>query len=98
MKQAQPVTKEYAQMYVTIMMWTLTSTNRSLRDRATRAIYYIGCMFPETLFELTIQALGINDPYVPERMLAASHGVTMALQHEKKFAAKTLQDFARQLF
>lgn len=89
---------EYAQMYTTIMMWTLTSTNRTLRDRATRAIYYIGCMFPETLFDLTIGSLEINDPYVPERMLAASYGVAMACQHERGFTAGYLPNFAHKLY
>jgi hypothetical protein len=95
---ARSIGKEYAQMYATIMMWTLTSTNRALRDRATRAAYYIGCRFPETIFDLTIESLEINDPYVPERMLAASYGVTMALRHERDFTARCLQDFARKLF
>jgi len=95
---AQTTGKEYAQMYLTIMMWALTSSNRMLRDRATRAIYYIGCRFPETLFELTTEALEINDPYVPERMLAASYGVAMALQHERSFTTRILLEFARKLY
>jgi len=98
MTRAQTIGKEYAQMYITIMMWTLTSTNRSLRDRATRASYYIGCRFPETLFDLTKESLKINDPYVPERMLAASYGVAMALQHEPSFSTKILLDFAKGLY
>lgn len=95
---AQSIGKEYARMYALIMMWTLTSTNRSLRDRATRAVYYIGCRFPEILFEMTIEALEVNDPYVPERMLAASYGIAMALQHERSFTERSLQDFARKLY
>ncbi|MDA8214222.1 MAG: ATP-binding protein [Nitrospiraceae bacterium] len=98
MTKAQSIGKEYSQMYATIMMWTLTSINRALRDRATRAVYYIGCRFPETLFDLTIKSLEINDPYVPERMLAASYGVAMALQHERSFTTGCLQDFACQLY
>lgn len=95
---AQSIGKEYAQMYTTIMMWSLTSTNRALRDRATRVIYYIGCRFPEMLFDLTIDSLEINDPYVPERMLAASFGVAMAFKHKYDFTVGCLQDFARKLY
>lgn len=95
---AQSIGKEYALMYTTIMMWTLTSTNRALRDRATRAVYYIGCRVPETLFDLTIESLEINDPYVPERMLASSYGVAMALRHERSFTTGCLQDFVRKLY
>jgi hypothetical protein len=98
MTKAQSIGKEYAQMYATIMMWTLTSTNRALRDRATRAVYYIGCRFPETIFNLTIESLEINDPYVPERMLAASYGAAMALKHERDFTAQCLQGFALKLY
>jgi hypothetical protein len=61
------------------VMWTLTSTVRPLRDQATYALYQYGCADPKGLFELTKESLAINDPYVPERMLAASYGVAMSL-------------------
>ena len=64
------------------VMWTLTSTVRLLRDHATRALYWFGCEDPEGLFGLVLESLGINDPYVPERMLAATYGVCMALWAE----------------
>mgnify|MGYP002619824543 CR=1 FL=1 len=59
------------------LMWTLTSTVRPLRDRATRALVQFGSGAPELLFDMSMSSLGINDPYVPERMLAASYGVVM---------------------
>lgn len=61
------------------VMWTLTSTVRPLRDRATRALYRYGSRYPGALFELALEALTINDLYVPERMLAACYGVAMTL-------------------
>src|SRR5262249_10595443 len=61
------------------VMWTLTSTVRALRDRATYALYWYGSHEPELLFKLTLDALKVNDLYVPERMLAASYGVCMGL-------------------
>ncbi|MGA2614197.1 MAG: hypothetical protein ABSG38_12210 [Spirochaetia bacterium] len=69
------------------MMWTLTSTVRILRDTATRALYWFGQINPSTLFKMTLEALGTDDPYVPERMLAASYGVAMAI-----FGDRTTQD------
>lgn len=60
-------------------MWTLTSTDRILRDHATRALYWFGSADPEAFFGLTVNALAVNDPYVPERMLAACYGVAMGL-------------------
>lgn len=59
--------------------WLLTSTDHPLRDAATKALYWYGRGDPEFLFNETIKSLEINDPYVPERMLAASYGVGMSL-------------------
>lgn len=61
------------------VMWTLTSTIRPLRDRATRALYRFGSAHSGALFRLTLDALAIADPYVSERMLAACYGVAMTL-------------------
>ncbi|WP_157260845.1 NACHT domain-containing protein [Patulibacter minatonensis] len=60
--------------------WLLTSTDRRLRDCATEALYRFGRDAPGELFEMTTGALDLDDPYVPERLLAASYGVIMANQ------------------
>ena len=60
------------------LKWLLTTTVRSLRDQTTMALYWYGRNDPGTLFELTLSSLNTNDPYVPERMLAASYGVVMS--------------------
>lgn len=62
--------------------WLLTTTVRNLRDYSTRALYWFGRKNPQFLFSETIESVSINDPYVFERMLAASYGVCMALQAE----------------
>lgn len=54
-----------------------TTTDRVLRDRATRAMVHLAERHPEVLFELVPDALVFNDPYVPERVLAAAYGVAM---------------------
>ena len=61
------------------VMWLLTSTVRPFRDQATRTLYRFGCRDPKGLFDLTLDSLSVNDPYVPERMLAACYGVSMSL-------------------
>ena len=58
------------------IMWLLTSTVRPLRDKATRALYWYGRRFPQEFFDLVMESLSINDPYIPERMLAATYGVS----------------------
>lgn len=50
------------------------------------------------LFDLTLKALAINDPYVPERLIAASYGVAMAFQHDKGFLNNSLSNYVRSLF
>ena len=83
------------------VMWLLVSTDRELRDVATRALYWFGCGDPEGLFEESLESLRINDPYVPERMLAASYGVAMT-RHvdlcDQAFVNTTLSEYARCLY
>ena len=81
-------------------MWLLPTTVHNLRDRVTRAIYWFGRGDPTSLFEITAQAADINDPYVFERMLAASYGAAMACHCDPKtleFRKTTLSDFARKV-
>jgi len=81
------------------VMWTLTSTVRLLRDHATRALYWFGYRDPKALFELTLHSLSINDPYVPERMLAACYGIAMSLWADPRGEQlhKELPDFVNKL-
>ncbi|MFE5220799.1 hypothetical protein ACFQ9U_29370 [Streptomyces sp. NPDC056568] len=60
------------------LMWTLTSTDRDLRDAATAALYWYGRHDISGLFTLTLEAITVNDAYVGERMVAACYGVTTA--------------------
>lgn len=64
------------------VMWSLTTSVRLMRDQATLALYWFGRADPDSLFELTLDALSVNDAYVGERMLAASYGVVMSHQQE----------------
>lgn len=61
-----------------LIVWLLTSTNRNLRDKATRALYYYGRKFPKEFSLLLYDSLKFNDPYVWERTLASMYGVVMA--------------------
>jgi len=81
------------------VMWNLTTTVRLLRDHATRALYWFGCRIPKALFDLTLDSLDINDPYVPERMLAACYGIAMSLWADPrgKELRKELPNFANNL-
>ena len=83
------------------VMWHLSSTDRELRDIATRTLYWYGRGDPAGLFEESMKSLEINDPYVPERMLAASYGVAMASHvdiDDENFVSKILPHYARRLY
>ncbi|QOI07291.1 NACHT domain-containing protein [Pseudomonas savastanoi] len=60
------------------VMWTLTSTSRSLRDVATKTLYEFAAKRPDEFFRLAIEAaVGVSDPYVPERMFAVAYGTAL---------------------
>ena len=83
------------------IMWVLTSTRRPLRDKATRALYWYGRRFPQEFLDLVIESLSINDPYIPERMLAATYGVAMARQYDfqdDSFTREMLPLYGRKLY
>lgn len=68
---------DFASNACRLITLALTTTDRHLRDRATRALVLIGERRPEVLFDLVGDALAFNDPYVGERVLAAAYGVCM---------------------
>lgn len=83
------------------IMWHLTTTDHKLREVATRALYWFGRGNPSMLFRETISSLDISDPYIPERMFAASYGVAMALHSglsDSSFSSCILPKFARKVF
>lgn len=59
------------------VMWTLTSTSRSLRDVATKTLYEFAAKRPTEFFRLAVEAIAVSDPYVPERMFAAAYGAAL---------------------
>ncbi|BDB17747.1 hypothetical protein GIV75_22360 [Pseudomonas sp. PA-3-5D] len=59
------------------VMWTLTSTSRSLRDVATKTLYEFAVKRPGEFFRLAVESTVVSDPYVPERMFAAVYGAAL---------------------
>lgn len=64
---------------VVLLSIVLTTVVRKDRDTATKALVLIGERFPSVLFAHLMTSLEFNDPYVPERMLAAAYGTTLSL-------------------
>lgn len=73
------VTQRSATELVVLLSLVLTTVVRSDRDLATKTLVLIGERFPKVLFAHVEISLEFNDPYVPERMLAAAYGTTMSL-------------------
>lgn len=83
-----------------VLALALTTTDRQLRDRCTRSLVRLGETQHEALFELTLEALSFNDPYVGERLLAACYGVCMrrwAVETSESSFASAVVQLARQL-
>ena len=78
--------------------WVLTTTVRPLRDYATLALYWYGRGSPDAIFRLTLRGLRTNDPYVPERLLAAAYGVLMAAPGEGRDLGDDLAGFLNGLW
>ena len=98
---SKPPSGLFAEAYIGVLKWFLTSIQRGFRDRATHSLFRLGLSYPETLFLHTLKSLSLNDPYVSDRMLAASYGVTMALWRSPRnadFQSKVLPRFAVRLF
>lgn len=95
----QEIKKGKAILLAEYLRWFLTSTNRDIRDRTTRALYWFGRVYPKELYDLSVKSLEINDPYVPERLLAASYGMAMAFyMQEGEFNKTILPEYTKSLY
>jgi hypothetical protein len=74
------VRTEEDELAAVAVAWMLTSTSAELRDAATRALVRFGVPEPGRLFRLALDFLDVDDPYVVERMLAATYGT--AIHHQ----------------
>lgn len=64
--------------------WLFTSTNRVLRDEATKALVCLLKDEIDVLIELLQEFEGVNDPYVYERLFAVAYGCALTTKHKDK--------------
>lgn len=97
---AASMEKSSATELVVLLSLVLTTVVRRDRDLATKALVLIGERFPEVLFTHVVTSLGFNDPYVPERMLAAAYGAVLSLVDSEEVPTfrSLLGDFAKTLY
>ena len=62
------------------IVWLLPSTNKDVRDLATKALERYGRPEPKRLFDLATRMLDVDDPYVVERVVGAAFGAASAHQ------------------
>jgi len=59
------------------LTWFLTTSNRAVRDRATKALVNLLCCKLGHAAALVDQFAHVDDPYITERLLAACYGAAM---------------------
>ena len=81
------VSSESARLAGVMLAWFLTSSNRYLRDAATKALI---CLLQNRILVLQniLQKFeGINDPYVYERLYAVAYGCALRTQDQKSLVS-----------
>jgi hypothetical protein len=68
---------ESIRLCASVLVWFLTSSNRFLRDRATKALVCLLTPRIGVLGRLIVQFAEIDDPYVVERLYAVAYGCAM---------------------
>jgi len=66
------------------LCWFLTTPNRFLRDRATKALVALLTNRLFVVLELLKQFKDVNDPYVAERLYAVAYGCAIRSRSDKK--------------
>ncbi|WP_338791834.1 hypothetical protein [Bernardetia sp. MNP-M8] len=100
-KTESEVVSEKQHVISTIIVFFLTSTNRTLRDKTTKALYHYGRKFPKNFLSLVCDSLKLNDPYIWERTLAALYGVVLAMHNSLQsndFKNITLPEIGRSIY
>jgi hypothetical protein len=75
-----PVPDDVAELATLLFGWLLTTSDRRVRDRATKAIVSVGERAPGAFAKALERFRGTNDPYVVERLAAAACGVVLRAQ------------------
>lgn len=94
------MTRAAAAELVVLFSLVLTTVVRSDRDLATKALVLIGEQHPEVLFSHAAACLDFNDPYLPERVLAAAYGTALSLADSRSAASfrPLLGELAQKLY
>jgi hypothetical protein len=92
---ADGLSAEVVELAATVLVWTLTSSHRFLRDRATKALIQLLLGFPDVLVALLDKFLGqdaarIDDLYLFARLVLVAEGVVLRTGHAQPDAVSAL--------
>ena len=76
------IDKECVRLCFIALAWFLTTSNRFLRDRATKALVSLMTNNIRILQNILFKFLNINDPYVLERLFAVAYGCALRSKDE----------------
>lgn len=71
------------ELYEITLIWTLSSTNKTIRDSSTKSLVSLFKEFPETMKNMLDRFKNVDDPYILERLYASVFGgVVRSNKHE----------------
>ncbi len=82
----QEVEPRVVELGATALAWMLTSSNRFLRDRATKALVSLLTSRLGEATKLVERFADVDDPYVAERVYAVAYGTAMRSNNPKEVA------------
>lgn len=92
--------EDVARLASVYLAWLFTSTNRRLRDTATKALISVTTHHSAVLAELVRRFALVNDPYVIDRVVAAAYGHVLRRRHQIESPAdlEGLKDLGQAVF
>jgi hypothetical protein len=90
-----PLDSQAVDLCALTLTWFLTSSNRFLRDRATKGLTNLLTGRLEAAGRLLERFADVNDPYVAERLYAAIYGATMRSYNAAAIASLSASVYAR---
>ena len=81
--------KETLRLTTTILPWLFSLTNRSLRDRATKALATVLLQHPSEIAVVIERFSSTDDDYIRERVLAAAYGALLHIRSNQDILAES---------
>ncbi len=84
----EKVEEERIRLCAIVLFWFLTTSNRRLRDRATKSLVRMLSQYPSLLLNLLCKFHSVNDLYLVERLYAVVYGVICNVSSDHQLISK----------